>query len=75
MICVALFRVNFHSTRLGRDLSRIFEPILITELFVVDIINRYFSGNAFILPQPSQTSAWDRAFPFILKFVILSSHE
>ena len=70
MICVALFRVNFHSTRLGRDSNRIFELILITELFVVDIINHYFSGNDFILPQPSQTSAWDRAFPFILEFVI-----
>ena len=75
MIYVALFRVNFHSTRLGRDLIRIFELILITELFVVDIINHYFSGNDFILPQPFQTLAWDRAFPFILEFVILSSHE
>ena len=70
MICVALFRVNFHSTRLERDLNRIFELILITELFVVDIIIHYFSGNDYILPQPSQTSAWDRVFPFILKFVI-----
>ena len=49
--------------------------MLITELFVVDIINHYFSGNHFILPQPFQTLAWDRAFPFILEFVILSSHE
>ena len=57
MICVALFRVNFHSTRLERDLNRIYELILITELFVVDIINHYFREMILIClnrprPQP-----------------------
>ena len=63
MICVALFRVNFHSTRLERDLNRIFELILITELFVVDIINHYFSGNDFILPQPFPDLSLGPSFP------------
>ena len=63
MICVALFRVNFHSTRLERDLNRIFELILITELFVVDIINHYFSGNDFYFASTVPDLSLGPSFP------------